>query len=89
MNEDATTGYRVEIDGKPHPLYYDLDSAKQAAVCLAKGASSMKITTIRPVGMAASAWYWDYEIGEWVFAQNAVLAIAKKKGEQGNSGDRI
>jgi hypothetical protein len=72
--------FDVAIDGNVTGIYGDLASAKQAAISLAKGISSVKITSIG--GLApCSAWCWDYEANDWVFSQNAVLARPARKGE--------
>jgi len=41
----------------------------------------MKITSFGPGTVPSSGWYWDYEISDWVFSQNAVFAEAKRKNE--------
>ena len=81
MSEHLVTGFRIEIDGKPQAFCDDIASAKQEAIFLAKGVSSMKVTSVGPGATPSSAWYWDYTISDWVFSQNAVFAEAKRKGE--------
>ncbi len=81
MNGNLATGFLVEVDGKPQGVHEDLASAKQQAISVAKGVSSMKVTSIGPGIAPCSAWYWDYAIGDWVFSQNAVFAEAKRKDE--------
>ncbi len=81
MSGHLVTGFLVEIDGKPQGVREDLASAKQAAISLAEGVSSMKITSISSGIAPCSAWYWDYAISDWVFSQNAIFAEAKGKDE--------
>ena len=81
MSEHAATSFLVEIDGEPRTVHEELASAKQGAITLANGVSSMKITSKGPGLVSCSAWCWDYEISDWVFSQNAVSAEAKRKGE--------
>ena len=80
MSEHSATGFLVEIDGKPQAFHDDIASAKQEAISLAKGVSSMKVTSVAGI-VPSSAWYWDYAINAWVFSQNAVFAEAKRKDE--------
>ena len=77
----VTTGFLVEIDGKPQGVREDIASAKQETISLANGVSSMKITSIGPGITPCSAWYWDYAISDWVFSENSVFAEAKRKDE--------
>ena len=81
MSEHSATHFKVEIDGEPKSVHDDLASAKQKAISLANGVSSMKVTSVGPGTVPCSAWYWDYAIGDWVFSQNAVFAEAKRKDE--------
>ncbi len=81
MSEHSAARFRVEIDGKPQAIHDDLASAKQEAISLANGVSSMMVTSIGPGIAPSSAWYWDYTINAWVFSQNAVFAKAKRKDE--------
>lgn len=81
MIEHPATHFLVEIDGKLRAVHDDLASAKQEAISLANGVSSMKITSVGPAGVPSSAWYWDYAIDDWVYSQNAVFAEAKRKDE--------
>ncbi len=81
MSEHRVTGFRIEIDGKSQAFHEDIESAKQTAISLANGVSSIKITSVGPGNMPSSAWCWDYENSEWVFSQNAVFAEAKRKNE--------
>ena len=82
MSEHLVTGFQIEIDGKLQAICDDIASAKQKAISLANGVSSMKVTSVGPGATPSSAWYWDYTITDWVFSQNAVFAIAKRKDEQ-------
>ena len=81
MSEHRVTGFLVEIDGKQQTFHEDIESAKQEAITLAKGESSMKIKSVGLGSVPCSAWCWDYEISNWVFSQNAVFAEAKRKNE--------
>lgn len=81
MKGHLVTGFLVEIDGKPQGVHEDITSAKQEAISLAKGVSSMKVTSIGSGIAPCSAWYWDYAISDWVFSQNAIFAEAKRKDE--------
>ena len=79
MNEYFAERFLIEIDGERQGFHNDIASAKQEAISLANGVSSMKITDTGI--MPQSAWCWDYTKNNWVFSQNAVLAEAKRKGE--------
>jgi len=81
MSEHSAARFLVEIDGKPQAVHDDIASAKQEAISLAMGVSSMKVTSVGPGIVPSSAWYWDYTISAWVFSQNAVFAEAKRKDE--------
>ncbi len=81
MNEQRVTGFLIEIDGKQRTFHDDIESAKQEALSLANGVSSIKIRSVGPGSVPSSAWCWDYEISDWVFSQNAVFAKAKRKNE--------
>jgi hypothetical protein len=76
------TGFQIEIDGKLQTICDDIASAKQVAISLANGVSSMKVASVGPGATPSSAWCWDYTISDWVFSQNAVHAVAKRKDEQ-------
>ena len=78
MNENSVTRFLVEIDGDLRAVHDDLATAKQEAISLANGVSSMKITSAGPGTLPSSAWYWDYAISDWVHSQNAVLVEAKR-----------
>ena len=79
MSEHSAARFLVEIDGKQQDFCNDIASAKQKAISLANGVSSVKITDTGI--MPQSAWCWDYTKNAWVFSQNAVFAEAKRKGE--------
>lgn len=80
MNESALVKFQLEIDGKLHDIYADLESAKRKGIFLANGTSSIKITSGgNGVFAPSSAWCWDYESGDWLRYPNAGLAEAKPK----------
>lgn len=81
MSEHTAARFLVKIDGKPQTVHDDIASAKQEAISLANGVSSMEVTSIGHGIVPSSAWYWDYTISGWVFSQNAVFAKAKRKDE--------
>lgn len=81
MSVNSVTGFIVEIDGKQQGVYDDIASAKQEAISLSSGVSSIKVTSIGPGSTPSSAYCWDYKLEAWVFSQNAVFAEAKRKDE--------
>lgn len=81
MSENSAKCFLVIIDGERRDICGDLASAKQKAISLANGVSSILITSGGPGAVSSSAWYWDYKNGAWVFSENAVFAKAKRKDE--------
>lgn len=79
----AVPSFEVEIDGKPHSMHSDLESAKNEAISISNGVSSMMITSLAASALVASCvWVWDYAINDWVFSQNASFANANRKDQQ-------
>ena len=82
MNAQRVKGFIIEIDGEKIAVEDNLESAKQKARPFANEGSSIKITSVGTGSVPSSAWYWDYEISNWVFSQNAVFAKAQRKRKE-------
>ena len=74
------TKFVVEIDGRPEAVIESsLDDAKREAIRRAGNMKSMKITVLHGGIVPSDAFYWDYEINDWVYNQNAAQVEAKGK----------